>query len=95
MNHTVAPWRLTHSNCWIVANDPDLGDIVLAKMDAGTLQDARLLAAAPNLLQALRDLLGIPDFDGTNETSKVRLSIIKAARAAINKATQGETLCTV
>lgn len=52
-----------------------------------TLANARLIAAAPDLLQAIRDLWAMPDFDGTQPTSEIRLKAKRAARAAIAKAT--------
>lgn len=47
--------------------------------------DARLLAAAPELLQALQAMLDMPEFDGTQETAAVRLAAKNAARLIISK----------
>lgn len=52
-----------------------------------TLANARLIAAAPDLLQAIQGLLYMPDFDGTQPTSATRRDAKPAARAAIAKAT--------
>lgn len=52
-----------------------------------TWANARLIAAAPDLLQAIQDLLTMPDFDGTQPTSETRRNAKRAARAAISKAT--------
>lgn len=48
--------------------------------------NANLMAAAPDLLKAVRGLLKMPDFDGTKETSMARMAARRAARAAIAKA---------
>ena len=50
----------------------------------------RLHALNQELLEALQGLLGMPDYDGTAETSRLRLNHKHAAWAAIAKAT-GET----
>lgn len=49
--------------------------------------NARLIASAPELLEALMNLLSTPDFDGTQKTSIARRETKRAARAAIAKAT--------
>ena len=48
--------------------------------------NARLMAAAPDLLEALKGLMDIPSHDGTQETSAKRIAIKRAARAAIERA---------
>jgi hypothetical protein len=44
-----------------------------------------------DLLAAVQALLSMPDFDGSQETSEARRSAKRLARAAIAKATGGET----
>lgn len=45
-----------------------------------------LIAAAPDLFEALEMVLRIPDFDGTNKTSKIRMAAKRQARLALKKA---------
>jgi hypothetical protein len=52
--------------------------------------NARLIAAAPELLDALRQLQAMTPFDGTITTSIIRRKAKRAARAAILKATGEE-----
>lgn len=51
--------------------------------------NARLIAAAPELLEALIAVVNMPDYDGSISTSVVRRNAKHAARAAIAKATGG------
>lgn len=51
--------------------------------------NAKLMAAAPKLLEAVLDLLEMPDFDGTQITSEIRKNIKHSARTAIAKAIKG------
>ena len=86
--HTPGPWhyelhlprgsadgyfRITASSGWVIADLPD----------DGTDNDARLIAAAPDMLAALKDLLPMWE-SGIDEPW------VKAARAAITKA-EGES----
>lgn len=87
--YTPGPW---FQGC---EDDPKSGDIYMSdssliaeafiNCDVATmLANARLIAAAPDLLEALQDALGmIDDYDGPNSPESV------AARAAIAKATGG------
>jgi hypothetical protein len=45
--------------------------------------NARLIAAAPNLYEALELMLAMPEFDGTKETSEARRTAKWAARLAL------------
>lgn len=84
MQHTPGPWTVTLSNdarkeSRIVGADETT--VVAGRFPLST--DARLMAAAPDLLAALRDLiedLGEPE-DG------IQANLMEAGRAAINKAT--------
>lgn len=68
-------------------NPKDIGQEHLGRTYKEMCANAILMAAAPDLLKAVRGLLKMPDFDGTTETSKARMAAKRAARAAIAKAT--------
>jgi len=51
---------------------------------------ADLLEAAPFMLDALRALLDMPEFDGTPTTSEIRRNAKHAARNAVALATKGK-----
>lgn len=82
--HTPGPWR-TYFNGWGICDDS--GHIASAE----SKEDARLIAAAPDLLTALKRMLQEFDFMvEANVIPDVRDDIIfSAARAAISKA-EGE-----
>lgn len=85
--HTPGPWKAG-----------EMGDRFIVFVDDGTNtsttiadeikdeEDARLIAASPELLDALVGLLNMPEFDGTPEASLLRRDSKRAARAAIAKA---------
>jgi len=90
MKHTPGPWVATHAN----GNDfiVKAGDIEVVAgcgcygspyMRGNPDADARLIAAAPDLLEALQGVLRVAD-RATDE--------FDAARAAIAKATTGGTV---
>lgn len=102
MSHTPGPWRLyegskspycsTHSLSEILR--PDCSGRLLARNpfvrnDAEILEwnaNARLIAAAPELLEALLGLLNCTDLN-LDEQDPSTYPLIDAARAAIMKAT--------
>lgn len=55
--HTAGPWVLTYDKRWIIAKDPVIGTVVLAKMEYGSEIDAEIIAAAPKLQELLASLL--------------------------------------
>ena len=93
--HTSGPWRVIETNLlsYDGAHVADMsnGLMVIATENLGApLADARLIAAAPCLLEALQwlvDILPDPELDN-DELQRVWT---KKARAAINKATGGTT----
>ena len=87
--HTPGPWTIQHghSSRVYLINSPQghaVGEIVYS--DTRNPSDAQLIAAAPDLLAAIQNLLTMPDYDGTTPTSKTRKAAKDAARAAIYKA---------
>lgn len=80
--HTPGPWVADHDN----VRTPDDGGMV-AKVagdtDSQAYANARLIAAAPDLLAALRDLVSA---EGLPEGYANRAMLIDAARAALAKA---------
>ena len=91
MSHTKGPWAVHPFNAQIVAFR-DGHESVLAKMlwptkvrtEAETLANAKLMASAPDLLAALRNLLD--QHDNPSETGYTDMAIARA-RLAIARAT--------
>jgi len=91
--HTPGPWKLTSRNgipC-ILPNDGDREYLI------GNKSNARLIAAAPDLLAALQDAVndlamseGAFVCEGRTRTSNGWERRLAAARAAIAKATGGD-----
>ena len=87
--HTPGPWQAHHDHGWLVV-ESDKGNLYV-RVELGTaackhMADALLIAAAPDLLEALQGLLDVTDFH------ELYGSRTEAARAAIAKAT-GDTQC--
>ena len=94
MTHTPGPWRVSRDSYGIVRIWADYrgeecdvacpegdGSINSAERDA----NARLIAAAPELLTALQGLLA--DYQNALSDSRQRDVVVTAAKAAIAKAT--------
>ncbi len=81
--HTPGPWRVdpTHSLCIESAAHGNIGLVNIARSSEA---DARLIAAAPELLQALHKLLEWQ----AEVKHAVPLIYLEKARAAISKATE-------
>lgn len=75
--HTPGPWDLTYENTWVVARDAILGQVVLAKMEAGGIEDANLISAAPDLAEALTVLM---EMDVNGHQLQHRLQFSTAGR---------------
>lgn len=96
MNTTRAPWHV--SGDLSTAVDVYAGTIRIAMLDDEVeipdhelIANARLIAAAPDLLAALCDLLDEADL---NEVDEYTAPKIEAARAAIARATGDQTMPT-
>ena len=91
--HTPGPWSIGEhqkiiSTGWSIRIPSDGSAIayVLGERNPELQANARLIAAAPDLLAALKELLHMPEFDGTPEASLLRRDAKRAARAAIDRA---------
>jgi len=91
--HTPGPWSIGEhqkiiSTGWSIRIPSDGSAIayVLGERNPELQANARLIAAAPDLLAALQELLHMPEFDGTPECSLLRRDAKRAARAAIDRA---------
>lgn len=81
-------WHIeTNSMGAVVLICNDKGHPVARMVDDKDYANAALIAAAPDLLAALKSLLAIPEYDGTQQTSANRRGAKHEARAAIRKAT--------
>lgn len=85
-DHTPAPWTIQHghsSRVYLINNDKGhaLGEIVYT--DTRNPADAQLIAAAPDLLRALSDLLNVTprNFDNRHEHQAAEDAIYKALGA--------------
>jgi len=86
--HTPGPWTLDDRGYKYIVHKPGDGYITrdICRMDSSTMAafaqeaNARLIAAAPDLLNAVLFLLGNPD-------NRISRADVNAARAAIAKAT--------
>ena len=95
VQHTPGPWHTrkpeeSNGYVWINPIDGCCGEIATAwpvKTDAEAEANARLIAAAPDLLDALQALYALPEYDGTKVTSTHRISVKEKVRAALSKAT--------
>lgn len=89
--HTPGTWQAInwtyHSTSTVVVDDPSVvtGKRVIA--ECATEEDARLIAAAPDLLEALQTLLEEGEF--TDYPNTKQWQAVQAARAAIAKVKGG------
>ncbi len=91
--HTPGPWRVGLADDTVVTTQ-DGDEIVLVQGDYGDPTawpvmeaNARLIAAAPELLEALQGLLQLVDELRADDPNWVLVPEVIAARAAITKAT--------
>ena len=91
--HTAGPWEAVGNLVRTCRKEDGRGGFLVAECPANIgnrIQDARLIAAAPELLEALTDLieLAAPVYTVRCEDgSEITHPWVKAARAAIAKAT--------
>jgi len=93
-NHTPGPWVIRKAKengaCSVVSESKDLaGFTFIAALTPSDEANARLIAAAPELLESLRELVEWSDDMEANYPYDITPMLAKA-RAAIKKAT-GET----
>ena len=81
--HTPGPWETKHHGEWITGKDAVHGEVVIAKAEFDWEANARLIAAAPDLLNAVCFLL-------SNLDNRISKADRDTAYNAIAKAT-GET----
>lgn len=79
MSHTPGPWRLDKWNGYLLSSE----NISIVKFDVSRtrLQDAQLIAAAPDLLKALDAII-----NDDAEYPQIDSKLVDKARAAIKKA---------
>ena len=84
--HSPAPWSIRQSATHVTVVTAS-GDAIFHddKRIPGVMADARLIAAAPELLEALTGIIDL--YDGRNHEG---FAIVSNARAAIAKATGSE-----
>lgn len=83
--HTPGPWSIEKCKC----GHPACKQYTISTQGSVGFDeaDARLISAAPDLLEALQALSALPEYDGTGTTSKQRLAVKDRVREAIAKAT--------
>lgn len=88
MNHTPGPWEtsvLSGGTQWEICGT-DGGDAIASVVECqSAAANARLIAAAPDLLQTLREIADAYDSVQLNPTARV---LAAKARATIAKATE-------
>jgi len=87
--HTAGPWSCSvEVGAWVVSDS--IGNPLAEFWRRGDTKmeeaDAHLIASAPELLDALKNLLEMPNSDGTKEMDIKRLAIEISAAMAIGKA---------
>lgn len=89
LTHTPGPWvprTLDGRGYWIVDSEGSLAPIAEIPEDRfERLENVRLIAAAPDMLETLRDIVGM-----LTDVNDMRADALHAARAAIVRATGGQ-----
>lgn len=95
MTHTQGPWSYIGNGDVVAKSDKycggekDIASVFLTVNDEDEA-NARLIAAAPELLEALKEIVSQIDQGGAGGKVFSRDACIAQARAAISKATGGE-----
>ena len=86
---TLGPWAVRHHDMWQVVSEADSDTFIVADcgIDEGCEANARLISAAPDLLDALQAIAAQGDFAGWHPRFAKAIAL---ARAAIAKATGGD-----
>ena len=103
MKHTPGPWNYYEhetlrtvepgveepEDAWIEIRDE--GDIIVARLPGGSIYDAELIAAAPDLLEVLKKVAGplqeyVDFLDGESYSSDDEDELLVLVQAAIAKA---------
>ena len=90
-SYTSGPWKVSSDGTWVVGDETGntgfLQEVatVFNHHERGEA-NARLIAAAPDLLAALVAILPVFDNDGASVYAKVYADVISAAELAIAKA---------
>jgi len=90
--HTPGPWLVTGGNATPCVNDLTGRDVAWPSRRRGypAMANARLIAAAPELLDALRDVVSYYVVRIGGKVDTRRAAALDRARAAIAKAEGGE-----
>ncbi|THB29045.1 hypothetical protein [Providencia sp. MGF014] len=92
LKHTPAPWKYTIRNAneiMTTFHGVTIGDVYLDITTANQKADARLIAAAPELLESLRELVSAMEryeIDVGESAPTKHKKMMKKAKAAIAKA---------
>lgn len=90
--HTPGPWETKHHGEWITGKDAVHGEVVIAKAEFDWEANARLIAAAPDLLLRATALLEALDRDLPHNMKHHAAGERFNLRAAIAKA-EGDARC--
>jgi len=92
--HTPGPWHIrgpAHTAGWgvCIAGASEIVARIPGRASARKEANARLIAAAPDLLEAVQNLLAWAEKVHAPGVTRINYSGMDAARAAITKATEG------